>query len=192
MFEDDYIDPKLDLTFRVFLGGLLEELTPTYFITIALFHPRCRMSPRQAYRLYSGDLKDLYKELINRFDRAIYGSRHHKLDEDEEKFRYFYRLETVSKTNDPVFPHVHILIEWDGYDMDRFKENYEKLVASLKQVCRQKGFCPDIDMQPHDGNKRDYIAKYPMVDLLNIGQRGLNRIARRKQLIDDTTVPRNL
>jgi len=192
MLEEERDDPKYDAIMRNLLARRLTGMIPTYFITISLFHPQCGLSPEKAYDRFSGDLKALHKEIINRLDRAIYGSRHHKKKFDGLRFRYFYRLETVSKMGYAVFPHIHILVEWDGWDMNCFKTKSAKLHSGLKRVCQLKGFRPDIDIQAHDGNKRDYIAKYPLVDILNTHDRGLCERTRRTARPSEAPIPRNL
>jgi len=181
-------NPQHDREMHKRLSDILEGMIPTHLITISLFTHRMGLSPRRAYILYSADLKDLQKEIINRFDRAIYGTRRLEM----EKFRFFYRLETVSKSGERVFPHVHILVEWDGCDQDQYNLRSDKLHDSLARMCRHKGFQPDIDVRPHDGNKRDYIAKYPLVDIENTADRGLCDETRRKRRLENDPIPLNL
>ena len=151
---------------RNHLASRFEDFCPSHLITVTLHHlsaiPRRHGSEYQSSRD-----NDLFREIMNRLDRAIHGRKHHRMPE-ADKFRFIYRLETRSRRNRKTPPHVHILLELTTCDERKFGLNTPDFIAATQKIVWQLGFRPNIDIRRHSAGFNDYILKYPLHDLQNI------------------------
>lgn len=165
--KDDHYTVETENEMKACLKQKLDLIIPTHFLTIALFKPYSGANYWRLEQNRQSDIKQMHKEVINRFDRCLYGKHHKKLDESE-KFPYVFRIETKDKKNRTVPPHIHCLMELDQVNTDILLAKQIKLLDSLKKLCLKLGFRDDIDFRKHSIAKSDYIIKYPMADIENI------------------------
>ena len=142
----------------------LKVLKPNVFLTITLFD--WIADPEKVINKRSIDFDGLHKEVLNRIDRCLYGSNHHKMAE-EHKFGCFYRLETKTKRNDLTCPHIHALMQLNDEELAKLQKGWPGLQASLEKLLDRRDFRNDIRLVLHDGDSKDYVTKYPLTDIEN-------------------------
>ena len=173
MTSDQHYPKPVEKSMQEFLTKRVTSMTVSVFLTIRLFEPRYDSEPISISKRRNSDLDSMHKEVMNRIDRIIHGP-HHMGKSQCVKFPYFYRLETKSKGNRSVLPHIHILMGLDARQHGLLLLNRDKLQRYIYKLCIVMGFDCDFDYQMHDNVGVDYVTKFPMADVMNIHFRNLD------------------
>ncbi|GHB03386.1 hypothetical protein GCM10009069_27600 [Algimonas arctica] len=171
MFSDYHYKFEDENQTRDYLNAQIGKFIPNYFLTITM-HPYSKIFEiDRVISEFAESHQRFPKEVVNRVDYKMYGRKHARMPKSE-KYSFITRLETKSRNNTRVLPHFHMYMGNMDFDLqDQVDDLRDDIMKSLRKLCYQMGFQPNIDFRRHDVSENDYILKFPLADIQHIDWR---------------------